>query len=257
MSEPTSLTAVVLCHNSEKTLATCLHSVAFATEIIVADDGSTDNSLEIAKQHKVTIIKLSKTSDFSAKRNEALSAVQTEWTLFIDSDEEVSTVLKESITTFISTAHSTTTAATIKREDVFLGKHLRFGETGSTWLVRLARTHAGTWERRVHEIWNVAGDCRPLSGILTHRPHQSIQSLFEKVTRYSALEAQHRVEHPSSGLRSKTMVELFLFPPLKFFYTFILKAGFRDGFPGLVMSYMMSMHSLWVRIQILELLRQR
>jgi len=257
MSDPFSLTAVVLCHNSEKTLATCLKSISFATTTILADDGSTDSSLEIAHRFNATVLKLTKTPDFSSKRNQALSAVKTDWTLFIDSDEEVTSKLQESITSFIQTALETTTAAMIKREDEFLGKHLQYGETGSTWLVRLARTQSGMWKRGVHEVWDVSGKTSPIAGTLLHRPHTSIESLFEKITRYTLLEAQQRVALGSSGLRLKTYIQLFLFPPLKFVYTYVLKAGFRDGFPGLVMSYLMSMHSLLVRIQVLELLRNR
>lgn len=257
MSELSSLTAIVLCHNSEQTLSTCLASLAFAGKIIVADDGSTDASLEIAQRYSATVLKLTKTPDFSAKRNQALSAVKTEWTLFIDSDEEVTSQLQESITAFIQTSLPTTVAATIKREDIFLGKQLHYGETGSTWLLRLARTQSGKWKRRVHEVWEVRGSTLPLAGILLHRPHASIESLFEKISRYSLLEARQRVTQPGWGLPLKTMVELIVFPPLKFAYTYVLKAGHRDGFQGLVMSYMMSLHSLWVRIQVLELLRQR
>lgn len=257
MSEPTALTAVVLCHNSEQTLSTCLESLRFASHLIVADDGSVDDSLEIAKRYKATIISLSKTSDFSKKRNQALEVVTTPWALFVDSDEEVTSTLRESIESFVASAPPTTNGAKLKREDEFMGRQLHFGETGSTWLLRLARPKSGTWKRSVHEVWDVEGQISTLPGIIFHRPHPSIQSFFEKIIGYTQIEARSRVKKPSVWLWIKTWIELFFFPPLKFLYTFILKAGFRDGFSGLVMSYMMSMHSLWVRIQVLELLRQR
>ncbi len=257
MSTPFSLTAVVLSKNSEKTLSACLDSLSFADTIIVADDGSSDTTLDIAKRHKAKILPLTATSSFSTKRNQALAAVTTQWTLFVDSDEVVSSALQESIEAFIAVAPPTTAGALLQRDDIFLGRHLKYGETGSTWLLRLARTHSGTWKRNVHEVWKVEGRVESLSGILLHRSHTSITSFFDKIIGYTRIEAESRTTKKSPFLWLKTMIELVLFPPLKFGYTYVVKAGFRDGFPGFVMSYMMSMHSLWVRIQILEILRKR
>ncbi|MEQ1668577.1 MAG: glycosyltransferase, partial [Sulfuriferula sp.] len=45
------LSAFVTTFNNDRTLASCLESVNWADEIVLLDSGSTDKTLEIAKQY--------------------------------------------------------------------------------------------------------------------------------------------------------------------------------------------------------------
>ena len=49
-----------------------------------------------------------------------------------------------------------------------------------------------------------------------------------------------------------SLFELLFFPVIKFIYSYIIQLGVLDGFAGLTMSYMMSIHSLCVRIKMYE-----
>lgn len=79
----------------------CLSSLSkFCDEIIVVDTGSTDNSIEIAKQYTDKIFQfIENPFDFSNARNESFKKATKEWILWTDmddyySDENVEKILK-------------------------------------------------------------------------------------------------------------------------------------------------------------------
>lgn len=254
---PLDLTTVILNRNGAQTLSSCLESLAWCPQIILADDHSTDGSIKLAKQAGVRVISLTPTNSFAAKRNEALTAVETTWCLFIDVDEQVEAKLAQSIAKAIS-QETTTQGFYIKRDDVFMGKPLSYGETGNMWLLRLAKTSGGKWERSVHEVWKVKGKVGQIhSGRLLHYPHPSLESFFNKINLYTEYEVAERT-HSSKFVPSAISyyLQLFFYPLAKFLRNYFVLQGMRDGFPGFCHAYCMSLHSLLVRIKMLEYIRK-
>ena len=81
------ISAVVLTHNNEDTIRNCLLSLkGIVDEVIIVDDNSKDNTLQILKDKKYRIY--SRTlDDFSSQRNYGISKALFNWILTIDSDE--------------------------------------------------------------------------------------------------------------------------------------------------------------------------
>ncbi|PWU23713.1 hypothetical protein C5B42_02060 [Candidatus Cerribacteria bacterium 'Amazon FNV 2010 28 9'] len=248
------LTIVIINKNSEQTLTATLGSLSFASSILIADDGSTDRSREIAREFGTKVISLHPTHSFAQKRNEALSHVTTPWTFFIDSDEICTQELAASITDIVTSEHSAD-GYYIHRNDVFMGVPLLYGETGHMWLLRLARTDSGIWERDVHEVWKVNGTIRKIKqGILLHAPHPTLDSFFSMVNIYTELEVKERSKHPPSLFA--LYLQVWSFPLAKFFVNVCVRQGWRDGFEGIAHAYCMSIYSLVVRIKMIEYLRK-
>ncbi len=104
-SAPVSLQ--VLTWNSEKTLRYCLASARGCAETLVIDGGSTDGTLEIARQKGVTVIPQpggGAIKDFSAVRNIGLQAATQPWILALDSDEVLTPELRDEIYTIAGSA---------------------------------------------------------------------------------------------------------------------------------------------------------
>ncbi|MBK7104468.1 MAG: glycosyltransferase [Ignavibacteriae bacterium] len=77
--------------NEEKYLRECLESVKdLVDEIVIVDTGSTDKTLEIAKQFSSKIFHFNWINNFSAARNFALSKSTCDWILYLDADERLS-----------------------------------------------------------------------------------------------------------------------------------------------------------------------
>lgn len=78
--------------NEEKYLEQCLTALKpilenVDSELIIADTGSTDNTVEIAKRFTDNVFHFEWIDDFAAARNSTLDKAKGEWYMFIDADE--------------------------------------------------------------------------------------------------------------------------------------------------------------------------
>lgn len=84
------LTVCVIARNEEKFLGQCLASIrGLAHQIILVDTGSTDRTVEIAREHGADVHASAWREDFSAARNAALERATGDWILMLDADEEL------------------------------------------------------------------------------------------------------------------------------------------------------------------------
>src|ERR1700733_14329760 len=78
----------MIVRDAAATLRQCLESVrGIADEIVIGDTGSTDSTIEIAREFGARIIEVPWTNDFSAARNTVLAEVRSDWVLALDADE--------------------------------------------------------------------------------------------------------------------------------------------------------------------------
>ena len=92
LNSPSSLrlSVCLIVKNEEQFLAQCLKSVrGFATQLIVVDTGSTDRTVEIAREFGAEIYFFAWCDDFAAARNAALEHATGDWVLMLDADEEL------------------------------------------------------------------------------------------------------------------------------------------------------------------------
>lgn len=91
----------ILTYNSGAHLERCLKSVDDFKEIVIADGGSKDNTLEIAKKYNCKIISQSRLGqpieDFAKERNRLLDSSSFDWFFSLDSDEIMSDELRDEI----------------------------------------------------------------------------------------------------------------------------------------------------------------
>jgi glycosyltransferase involved in cell wall biosynthesis/tetratricopeptide (TPR) repeat protein len=92
------LSVCLIAKNEQKFLGQCLASVReLAAQIVVVDTGSSDRTIEIAKQAGAEVHEFAWNDDFSAARNEALKFATGDWVLFLDADEELLPAHRETI----------------------------------------------------------------------------------------------------------------------------------------------------------------
>ena len=88
------ISVIVPMHNSSKYLTECIESILNQTynnfEIIIVDDASTDNSVEIAseiKDNRIRIFKLEENLGVATARNKGIEEATGDYICFIDSDD--------------------------------------------------------------------------------------------------------------------------------------------------------------------------
>lgn len=83
-----TLSLCIIVKNEETALPQCLNSVKdVVEEMVVLDTGSSDRTIEIARQFGAKVHYFTWCNDFSAARNEALKYVTGDWVLVLDADE--------------------------------------------------------------------------------------------------------------------------------------------------------------------------
>jgi len=240
------LSAIVLTKNEEANIEKCLNSLYFCDELIVIDDFSSDKTLEVCQKHKAIIFQRHLNNDFAAQRNFGLRKPNENWVLFVDADEAVSKQLAQEIETAIK---SDKNGFYLKRQDFFLGRYLKFGETGQLKLLRLGRKTSGEWHREVHEYWKISGEKGQLVNPLYHCSHLNIFEFIKTINFYTDIDAKHM--HHNDKIEFN-LARVFLNPIGKFFQNYFFRLGFLDGFPGFVMAFMMSFYSLTVRVKLYD-----
>lgn len=241
------LTVIILTKNEENNILDCLEGLSNASEIIVLDDNSTDRTVEVIGSLKKKNVKISEhplDSDFSKQRNYGLEKAKNEWVLYVDADERVSRELFSEILNKIN--EDKFDGFFIKRKDVMWDKELKHGETGNVRLVRLAKKGLGKWEGSVHEVWDIKGKIGELENELMHYPHPTLKEFLREINMYSTIRAN---DLKNEGV-SSSLWQIIAYPKAKFILNYIVKMGFLDGIPGLIVAIMMSFHSFLVRAKL-------
>ncbi len=84
------LSAALIVKNEERNLPRCLRSIqSLVDEVIVLDTGSTDRTIEIARELGAKVFEEPWQDDFSLHRNHSIEKASGEWVLTIDADEEL------------------------------------------------------------------------------------------------------------------------------------------------------------------------
>ena len=86
-----NISACLIVKNEEEFIGQCLESIkGVASEIIVVDTGSDDDTIRIAESHGAQVFQFDWCDDFAAARNFGLEKATGDWVLIIDADEVLS-----------------------------------------------------------------------------------------------------------------------------------------------------------------------
>lgn len=158
------LSVCLIARNEEKNLPRALASIrGIADEVIVADTGSTDRTIEIAKASGAVVCRFPWCDDFSAARNFAISQARGDWIFWLDADEEL---LPESAGELRSSiAREDALAFFIRRQDLKQADRLDFYTM--MWQLRLFRRREDLrFQGRCHPEFNPdAGEIEAKTGL--------------------------------------------------------------------------------------------
>ena len=226
------ISACIICHNEERNIKRCLESLKWVHDIIVVDSMSTDRTLEIAEAHTDRIFRRA-WSGYAAQKNFALSKAETDWVLSIDADEAVSKALCDEIKSEIARPDASD-GYRISRHSFYQGRWINHSGYYPDRQLRLFRREKGHWVGgRVHERMAIEGDVGDLKQDLLHYPYGGrISGQLKTVNSFSTLLAKDMYDR---GKRFHLAL-LFSRPLFKFLEVYVLKRGFMDGLPGLIIA---------------------
>ena len=225
------LSVVVVTLNEEERLRACLESVAWADEVVVVDALSHDKTAQIAREFTDRVI-VRPWPGFAAQKNFGLAEAGGDWILSLDADEQVSPELRDEILRVLAD-DGPDDGYRVPRRNLFGGRWVRHGGLWPDWQLRLFRRGRGRFvDRAVHESVEVTGRVGRCRGPLVHRSYRSVAEFIDRANRYSSLAADDLVR---SG-RRVGVVQLVVRPLGRFLGMYVARAGFLDGWRGLLLA---------------------
>jgi len=227
----TPISACIITLNEADRLAACLDSLAFCDEIVVVDSHSTDATRELAAAHGARVL-IRDFAGYRAQKDFAVQSASHEWVLCLDADERVTPQLRAAIEQARAGNFAGAAGYRFARATEYFGAFLRHGNAYPDRVLRLFDRRRGGWrgEREIHEHVSVDGVMEILTGDLEHRAYRSLSDQLRRLRRYALLMAQHM---HASGRRAHWW-NLLLNPCWRFVRGYVLRAGFLDGWRGLL-----------------------
>ncbi|HEY2911204.1 MAG TPA: glycosyltransferase [Gemmataceae bacterium] len=112
-----SLTAFFITRNHEASLDRAIRSVqSAASEIVVADTGSTDRTVPLAAELGARLIPIAWADDFAAACNDAVAAATGDWLLWMNPDEELEAGSETAIAAAIANSESFAWLLNVKQQ---------------------------------------------------------------------------------------------------------------------------------------------
>lgn len=222
------ISVVLAVYNEEANLKSCLESVKdLASEIVIVDGGSTDKTLDIAKDFAAKIIKTNNPPNFHINKNKAIDGAKEDWILQLDADEILTPQLVEEIKKAVNLSMD---GFWIPRKNFFLGRFLTKGGQYPDYTLRLYRKGKGRLPAKdVHEQAVVSGKVAYLKNDLLHMRDKTFSIYIERFNRYTDLMSS-QIKNPNF------FVYFFIKPSIWFLKAYIRHKGFMDGFPGFVFA---------------------
>ncbi len=228
------LSVIVITRNEAANLRDCLASVAFAHELIVVDNASTDGTPGIARDCGAQVAHTDDWPGFGPQKNRALALATGDWVLSIDADERVTPALAAQIQDAMASGRAD--AFEIPRLTRFCGQWIRHCGWTPDHVLRLFRRGAARFsDDLVHERV-VLAQGRPgrLASPLLHDSYPTPSHYWRKLEAYSQAWAAQR--HAQG--RTTSMARAALSGWVAFMRSYVLRLGFLDGAMGFAVCTM-------------------
>lgn len=224
------ISVMIIAHNEENNIARALESVAsWSDEIVAVINDCSDKTEVILKNYNAKVYERS-WSGFVDQKNYALSLCKNEWVFSIDADEEVTPKMQREIELVVLN-NSGVQGISFCRKTWFLGRWIKHGDWYPDRVIRLFRKSCSHFEGNyVHERLIVVGEINKSNANLLHYSFPNLFIFLNKLITFSrdfAIGNAHK-KSPVAGIIFRSF--------WKFFRCYIIKRGFLDGFPGLLIA---------------------
>ncbi|MCJ7804961.1 glycosyltransferase family 2 protein [Patescibacteria group bacterium] len=254
MKKQKKLSVIIITRNEQEMIKDCLESIyGWADEIIIIDDASTDETVNIVKKYKTKITLLSEKTDFFELRNQGLKKASGDWVFYLDADERITPELKVEMKNVIRDMEYV--AYAIPRRNFLLGKELHWGGWWPDYVKRLyQRGKLQGWKGDLHEEPVFKGELGYLKQPMIHITHRDLSSMVEKTKNWSRIEAQllFDANHPPV-----TWWRILKVMTSEFWQRFIKYQAWRDGVVGWIEGLFQVFNKFLIYGQLWELQNQR
>jgi glycosyltransferase involved in cell wall biosynthesis len=232
------LSVLIIARNEEGLIARAVSScVPFAGEIVVVDARSTDATVSRAREAGARVVSREWTG-FGDQRNFSLAQAAHDWVLVLDADEAATEGLARWLADFFREGRDRAApfGYKLRRAEYFLGREIHGACWNPSYQDRFFRRDKARYVGVIHEYPELEGGLvrAPAEAYLDHNPAVTVESFFEKMNRYTSIEARDRY---AAGQRTSLphLAVVFFATWAKNFFKY---KGYRDGAHGFVICLM-------------------
>ncbi|MDP8211901.1 MAG: glycosyltransferase family 2 protein [Candidatus Zapsychrus exili] len=233
------VSVVVITKNEEENIGPCLASVhGWADEIIIVDDESTDNTVEVASKYADKVLHR-KMENEGIHRNWSYAQASNEWVLSLDADEYATKELTEEITKAIDEGKYQAFSIPLKNYiGIYWVKHAGWYPAGKLRL--FMRDKFRYEEVKVHPRVFLDGETGHLTKDIVHKGYPNFEHFLQSLNRQTTLEAEKWI---ITG-RNMSMGKAIWRTIDRFPRSYIGKGGWKDGFIGFMVGFFASLYQI-------------
>lgn len=250
-------TAIILTKNEEKNIADCLLSLRnFAKRCVVVDCGSTDRTVELAKENGADVY-FHEFEYYARQFNWGIdnTDIDTEWIIRLDADERFPEDLKRELEEIIAGSGNEVNGIAIEADYYFLGRMIKHGMRKKRKIMLFRKAYGRIEDRRrdAHSVISQGKSVQAKKRFL-HYDFKDLDSHIRRYNWYATREMMDYIEYTwgkedvaSSDeaiqrQRRKKYGIYYKFPKflrcwLWFLYAYILRLGFLDGKEGFLFFF--------------------
>jgi glycosyltransferase involved in cell wall biosynthesis len=243
------ISVVINTYNASKHLAQVLDAVKNFDEIVVCDMESTDDTIDIAREHGCKIVTFPKANHKSAEpaRTFAIQSATSDWVLVVDADEVVSESLRSYLYDFIKDPGKIR-GLYIPRKNYTMKVFLP--SSYPDYQLRFFIKEGTTWPPYVHTFPKVQGalDYIPKSRKDCAFDHldDSTRASINRLNNYTDNEVE---KHAGQKV---TLFKLFASPMIRFIKQYFIKGGIFYGIPGYIDAFRSAQYKFTVLCKLYE-----
>ncbi len=267
-----NISVLILTRNEERNLPACLSAVRESDDIVVLDQGSTDQTVRIAHEAGARVICHSAENE-REQRTYSVRQIcfRHDWVFNPNADEIATPGLWDEMREATADPSRVEVAYRIRGKLMFMGRWLRYSSLYPTWNTRLFKPSHLSFERTTNLVARVDG---PVGFLKSHYIHQTfnngLTAWLEKHNRYSWHEAHESLD--SLRTRAPRLRELLskdpvirrraikewsfrlpCRPTLRFLYMYLVRRGFLDGLPGLHYCRLLAIYEYMIVLKMREI----
>ncbi|EDP0293178.1 glycosyltransferase [Campylobacter jejuni] len=249
------ISVIIIVKNAKQTLLECLNSLKDFDEIILLNNESSDNTLNIANEFKKDFANLhiyhSAFIGFGALKNLALSYAKNDWILSIDADEVLE---NECIKELKNLELQEDNIIALSRKNLYKGEWIKACGWWPDYVLRIFNKNFTRFnDNLVHESLVLPSNVKKihLKNGLRHYAFRGISHLIDKMQYYSSLWAKQNI-HKKSGVLKANLRAFWTF-----FRNYFLKNGFLYGYKGFIISVCNALGTFFKYMKLYELQKQK
>lgn len=224
------ISVTILTKNSQKYLTEVLNALKPFGEVLLYDNGSTDNTLEIASHFSNVTIAKGVFEGFGPTHNAATSCAKNDWILSIDHDEIVT---PELVNALLQKSLDSNTVYYVSTHNYFNAKWIK----GCGWypdkkFKLYHRDKTKFTDAQLHESIITTGlKTEAIDAAIIHYSYDSISDFLNKMQTYSTLFAAQ-----NCGKKKSSLGKAITHGIVAFIKSYVIKKGFLDGAEGFIIS---------------------